>query len=149
MHTATTNDTRYACPYCGRPIYRPSEIDHSASRLRERLAEPTYVETRVRDINVGLVLGLAVVLFMDIGVVVRPEFSSLGFATNVLIAAAFTILLPLWYWRMRVDTAAANAERLAAYERRWAAWTHTYWCASCDAAFHRDASPAHAASGGE
>ena len=99
---------------------------------------PDYVETRTRDINIGLALGLAVVLFMDVGVFVRRDFTSLGFTTNVLVAAGLTVLLALWYWRMRVDTAVTNAEEYAAYEKRLETWRHTYYCAHCDAVFVRE-----------
>jgi predicted outer membrane lipoprotein len=139
MTTGTNDDpTPPPCPYCGYTLRRPTEGAATTTTHREQLARPEDAETRARDINIGLALGLAVVLFMDIGVFVRREFTPFGFITNVLIAAAFTVLLPLWYWRMRVDTAATNAEGYVTYQRRMEAWRHTYYCAHCDAIFHRN-----------
>ncbi|MGI8856591.1 MAG: hypothetical protein ACR2JW_12640 [Thermomicrobiales bacterium] len=133
-------DTHIAhlCPYCGHTLSRPDEVDSTATALAERLRPPNYVETCTRDINIGLALGLAVVLFMDVGVFVRRDFSPLGFSTNVLVAVGLTVLLALWYWRMRVDTAATNAEEYAAYEKRLETWRHTYYCVHCDAIFVRE-----------
>ncbi len=85
-----------------------------------------------------LLAGLAVVLFMDVGVFVRRDFSPLGFSKNVLVAAGLTVLLALWYRQMRVDTAATNAEEYAAYEKRLETWWHTYYCVPCDAVFVRE-----------
>lgn len=129
---------RHSCPYCGRALVQPSEIDLPPTAQANRLTRPVYVETRARDINIGLALGLAVVLFMDIGVFVRRDFTAFGFSTNVLVAASLTVLLALWYWRMRVDTAATNAEQYAAYEKRMETWNHTWYCAHCDAVFVRE-----------
>jgi len=81
---------------------------------------------------------LAVVVFMDIGVFVRRDVPALDFSTNILVALGLTILLALWYWRMRVDTAVTNAEERARYERQMERWSHTYYCAECDAVFLRD-----------
>jgi hypothetical protein len=128
----------HPCPYCGHTLSRPAEVDPAVTPLAERLQPPAYVETRARDINIGLALGLAVVLFMDVGVFVERDFTPLGFSTNVLVAAGLTVLLALWYWRMRVDTAVTNAEEYAAYEKRLETWRHTYYCAHCDAVFVRD-----------
>lgn len=126
------------CPYCGRPLAAPGAVDPRHTGVAERLRPPEYVETRAREINIGLALGLAVVAFMDVGVFVRRDLSPFGFTTNVLVAAGLTILLALWYRSMRVDTAAANADRRAAYEQRLETWRHTYYCTHCDAAFVRD-----------
>jgi hypothetical protein len=128
----------HPCPYCGHTLSRPAEVDPAVTTLAERLQPPAYVETPARDINIGLALGLAVVLFMDVGVFVERDFTPLGFSTNVLVAAGLTVLLALWYWRMRVDTAVTNAEEYAAYEKRLETWRHTYYCAHCDAVFVRD-----------
>ncbi len=132
----------HSCPYCGRTLARPTEAEPTPTTLtgRLKLARPVYVETRARDINIGLALGLAVVLFMDVGVFVRRDFTALGFSTstNVLVAASLTALLALWYWRMRVDTAATNAEQYTAYEKRLETWNHTYYCPHCDAFFVRE-----------
>jgi len=128
----------HPCPYCGRTHARPTEDMRIPTALANRLTHPIYVETRVRDINIGLALGLAVVLFMDIGVFVRRDVTALGFTTNLLVAGGLTLLLALWYWRMRVDTAATNAEAYAAYEKRMEAWNHTWYCAHCDAIFVRE-----------
>jgi hypothetical protein len=128
----------HTCPYCGQALPRPTEIDPTRTALADRLRPPDYVETRTRDINIGLALGLAVVLFMDVGVFVQRDFSPLGFSTNVLVAAGLTILLALWYWQMRVDTATTNAEEYAAYEKRMETWRHTYYCVHCDAVFVRE-----------
>ena len=132
------NATTHPCPYCGRPLAQPSGIAPVRTALADRLSRPVYVETRARDINIGLALGLAVVSFMDIGVFVRRDFTALGFSTNVLVAAGLTALLALWYWRMRVDTAATNAEQYAAYEKRMETWNHTWYCPHCDAVFVRE-----------
>jgi len=128
----------HACPYCGRTLSRPTDAHASATPLADKLRPPDYVGTRTRDINIGFALGLAVILFMDIGVFVRRDFLPLGFTTNVLVAAGLTILLALWYWRMRVDTAATNAEERVVYEKRMETWRHTYYCAHCDAVFVRE-----------
>jgi len=132
------DNTAHTCPYCGHGLSRPSEVDPAKTSVADRLRQPAYVETRARDINIGLALGLAVVLFMDVSIFVRRDFTSLGFTTNVLVAAALTLLLALWYWQMRVDTAATNAEQYAAYEKRIETWRHTYYCAHCDAVFVRE-----------
>lgn len=133
-------DTQVAhlCPYCGHVLARPTEIDPATTSVAERLRQPDYVETRARDINIGLALGLAVALFMDVGVLVQRNFTPLGFGANLVVAAGLTLLLALWYWRMRVDTAATNAEQHAAYEERMETWRHTYYCPRCDAAFVRE-----------
>ncbi len=136
--TTLTDDTMHCCPYCGQPLIHATEADCAQTTLAHRLARPVYVETRVRDINVGLALGLPVVLFMDIGTLVRHDDAPLSFTTNLVIAITFSILLPLWYWRMRVDSAAANAERFDAYQLRLETWRHTWWCARCDAVFVRE-----------
>jgi hypothetical protein len=128
----------YPCPYCGRTLSRPNEVDPKRTTVAEHLRPPDYIETRTRDINIGLALGLAVVLFMDIGVFVERDFTPLGFSTNVLVAVGLTVLLALWYWRMRVDTAVTNAEEYAAYEKRLETWRHTYYCTRCDAVFVRE-----------
>ncbi len=130
----------HSCPYCGRPLARPTEAEPTPTTLTSRLklVRPVYVETRARDINIGLALGLVVVLFMDVGVFVRRDFTALGFSTNVLVAASLTALLALWYWRMRVDTAATNAEQYTAYAKRLETWNHTYYCPHCDAVFVRE-----------
>lgn len=130
--------TIHTCPYCGRILARPTEVDPATTTVADRLRRPDYVETRPRDINIGLALGLVVVLFMDIGVLVRRDFTPLGFGANVVVAAALTILLGLWYRQMRVDTAAANTERHATYEKRLETWRHTYYCRPCDAVFVRE-----------
>lgn len=127
----------HICPYCGRPLLHSADVNPARTAVTRSLERPEYIETRVRDINIGLALGLIVVVAMDIGVFVRREFSPFGFATNVLVAAGLTVLLALWYWRMRVDTATTNAEQYAAYQKRMERWTHTYYCAHCDAAFVR------------
>ena len=127
-----------SCPYCGRTLARPTESESAPTALARKLTRPVYVETRARDINIGLVLGLAVVLFVDIGVFVRRDGTALGFSTNLLVAIGLTVLLALWYWRMRVDTAATNAAEYAAYEKRMATWNHTWYCAHCDAVFVRE-----------
>lgn len=132
------NAPTYSCPYCGRTLTRSTETEPVSTPLARRLTRPAYVETRVRDINIGLVLGLAVVLFIDIGVFARRDFTTFGFSTNVLVAICLTVLLALWYWRMRVDTAATNAEQYAAYEKRMETWNHTWYCADCDAVFVRE-----------
>lgn len=128
----------HPCPYCGRSLVHPTEVNPARTSVARSLQRPEYIETRVRDINIGLALGLIVVLTMDIGVFVRREFSPFGFATNVLVAAALTVLLALWYWRMRVDTAATNAEHYAAHQKSMERWTHTYYCTHCDAVFVRN-----------
>ena len=128
----------HTCPYCGRTLSRPADVDARKTTVADKLRPPDYVETRTRDINIGLALGLAVVLFMDVGVFVRRDFSPLGFSTNALVAAGLTVLLALWYRQMRVDTAATNAEAYAAYEKRMQSWRHTYYCAHCDAVFVRE-----------
>ena len=128
----------HACPYCGQTLSRPADVDARKTTVADKLRQPDYVETRTRDINIGLALGLAVVLFMDVGVFVRRDFTSFGFTTNLLVAAGLTVLLALWYWRMRVDTAITNAEEYAAYEKRLETWRHTYYCAHCDAVFVRE-----------
>jgi len=132
------NTTIYPCPYCGRPLAQPDEAQPVPSTRASKLTRPVYVETRARDINIGLALGLAVVSFMDIGVFVRRDFTALGFSTNLLVAASLTTLLALWYWRMRVDTAATNAEQYAAYTKRLETWDHTWYCSHCDAVFVRE-----------
>lgn len=129
--------TTHTCPYCGQILSPPSEVDPAATTVADRLRRPDYVETRARDINIGLALGLVVVLFMDVGVLVRRNFTPLGFGANVVVAAALTMLLALWYWQMRVDSAAANAERYAAYEKQMETWRHTWYCTHCDAVFVR------------
>jgi hypothetical protein len=126
-----------SCPYCGRTLARPTGTE-SPTPLASRLTRPVYVETRTRDINIGLVLGLAVVLFVDIGVFVRRDVTTLGFSTNLLVAIGLTVLLVLWYWRMRVDSAVTNAAEYAAYEKRMETWNHTWYCAHCDAVFVRE-----------
>lgn len=128
----------HTCPYCGHILSRPTDVDPRHTAHMGRLRRPDYVETRPRDIKIGLALGLVVALVMDIGVFVRRDFSPLGLTTNVLAAAGLTVLLALWYWRMRVETAATNAEQHAAYEKRMEAWRHTYYCVRCDAVFVRD-----------
>ncbi len=128
----------HPCPYCGRTLTRPTETEPVPTALADRLRRPVYVETRARDINIGLMLGLAVVLFMDIGVFARRDVTTLGFSTNLLVAAGLTLLLALWYWRMRVDTAATNAAEYAVYEKRMETWNHTWYCAHCDAVFVRE-----------
>jgi hypothetical protein len=128
----------HACPYCGHTLSRPADVDAKRTTVAEHLRPPDYVETRPRDINIGLALGLVVVLFMDVGVFVRRDFTSFGFTTNILVAAGLTLLLALWYWRMRVDTAVTNAEQYAAYEKRLETWRHTYYCPHCDAVFVRE-----------
>jgi len=128
----------HPCPYCGRTLARPTEDTRIPPTRASRLTRLIYVETRVRDINIGFALGLVVVLFMDIGVFVRRDFTAFGFSTNVLVAGGLTLLLTLWYWRMRVDTATTNAEAYAAYEKRMEAWNHTWYCAYCDAIFVRE-----------
>lgn len=132
------NATAPSCPYCGGWLVRPAEIGSAPTILASRLTRPVYVETRARDINIGLVLGLLVVVFIDVGVFVRRDFTALGFSTNVLVAIGLTVLLALWYWRMRVDTAATNAAEYALYEKRMETWNHTWYCAHCDAVFLRE-----------
>ena len=132
------NAPTHPCPYCGRMLTQPTEGTILPTALASRLTRPVYVETRARDINIGLALGLVVVVFMDIGVVVRRDFTAFGFSTNVPVAGGLTLLLALWYWRMRVDTAATNAEEHAAYEKRMERWKHTWYCAHCDAVFVRE-----------
>ncbi len=126
-----------SCPYCRRTLARPTGTE-PPTPLASRLTRPVYVETRTRDINIGLVLGLAVVLFVDIGVFVRRDGTALGFSTNLLVAIGLTVLLALWYWRMRVDTTATNAAEHAIYEKRMETWDHTWYCAHCDAVFVRE-----------
>ncbi|GAC1427442.1 MAG: hypothetical protein NVSMB6_27650 [Burkholderiaceae bacterium] len=138
MVTSMANATTHPCPYCGRTLIHPTETGPVSTPLASRLTRPIYVETRPRDINIGLALGLAVAVFMDIGVFVRRDFSALGFSTNVLVAGGLTILLALWYWRMRVDTATTNAEEQATHEKRMETWNHTWYCTHCDAAFVRE-----------
>jgi tetrahydromethanopterin S-methyltransferase subunit E len=132
------SDPPHLCPYCGKPLSRPTDVDRRWTTVASRLEPPTYVETRARDVNIGLALGLVVVLIMDVGVFVRRDFSPLGFGSNILVTAGLTVLLALWYWRMRVDTAETNAESYAAYEKRMETWQHTWYCARCDAVFVRD-----------
>ncbi len=132
------NAPPHSCPYCGRTLVQPTERAPLPTALASRLTRPVYVETRVRDINIGFALGLIVVLFMDIGVFVRRDVTAFGFSTNVLVAGGLTLLLTLWYWRMRVDTAATNEEEHAAYTKRMATWNHTWYCAHCDAVFMRE-----------
>ncbi|MCA1666282.1 MAG: hypothetical protein LC793_02550 [Thermomicrobia bacterium] len=132
------NAATHCCPYCGRTLVRPNEGETTPVALAGRLSRPTYIETRLRDINIGLALGLAVVLFMDIGVFVRRDFTAFGFATNVLVAFGLSVLLALWYWRMRVETAATNAEAYAAYTKRMEMWNHTWYCDQCAAVFVRE-----------
>ncbi len=132
------NPLTHRCPYCGRTLTQPTESTPIPTGRASRLRRPVYVETRARDINIGLALGLAVVVFMDIGVFVRRDVTAFGFSTNVLVAGGLTLLLALWYWRMRVDTAATNAEEHAAYTKRMATWNHTWYCAHCDAVFVRE-----------
>ncbi len=132
------NALTHRCPYCRRTLVQPTEREPLPTALASRLTRPVYVETRARDINIGLALGLAVVVFMDIGVFVRHDVTAFGFSTNVLVAGGLTLLLALWYWRMRVDTAATNAEEHATYEKRMDTWNHTWYCAHCDAVFMRE-----------
>ena len=132
------NATTHCCPYCGHTLVRPTGDEAAPTALASRLSRPIYVETRARDINIGLAFGLAVVLFMDIGVFVRRDFTTFGFSTNVLVAFGLTVLLALWYWRMRVETAATNAEAYAAYTKRLEMWNHTWYCARCAAVFVRE-----------
>ncbi|MDQ2785164.1 MAG: hypothetical protein M3Y58_09215 [Chloroflexota bacterium] len=132
------NVPTHSCPYCGRSLAQPTEHASVSPALADKLIRPIYGETRARDINIGLALGLAVVLFMDIGVFVRRDFTTFGFSSNLLVAGGLTLLLALWYWRMRVDTAATNAEAHAAHEKRMERWNHTWYCAHCDAVFVRD-----------
>ncbi len=128
----------YPCPYCGHPLCRPTEVDPQQTIVARQLQPPVYVETRVRDINIGLAIGLVIVLVMDVGVFVQRDFSPFSFGSNVLVAGGLTALLALWYWRMRVDTAATNATEYAAYEKRIETWHHTWYCTYCDAVFIRE-----------
>ncbi|MCA1723378.1 MAG: hypothetical protein LC748_03830 [Thermomicrobia bacterium] len=56
----------------------------------------------------------------------------------VLVAFGLSVLLALWYWRMRVETAATNAEAYAAYTKRMEMWNHTWYCDQCAAVFVRE-----------
>ncbi len=93
------------CPYCAHPLERTA-------------LPPAFVATSTRDSTVGFVLGLAVVLFMDVGVVVRPDPTPFGFGTNVAIAFGFTGLLVAWYRGMRHEVGRANARAQAAWRAK-------------------------------
>ena len=98
---------------------------------------PAFVAGTTRDCTVGFCLGLAVVLFMDIGVFARRDPTPFGFVTNVAIAFAFTILLFAWYRGMRNEILAANARAEGAWREQMEAWEHTYHCDRCKLVFRR------------
>jgi hypothetical protein len=114
----------HVCPYCGTPLARGA-------------MPPVFVAETTRDCTVGFCLGLAVVLFMDIGVFVRRDPTPFGFVTNVAIAAAFTILLGAWYRGMRNEVAMTNAREKAAWRERMETWEHAWRCERCHVVFKR------------
>jgi hypothetical protein len=98
---------------------------------------PAFVAGTTRDCTVGFFMGLAVVLFMDIGVFVRRDPTPFGFVTNLAIAIAFTILLFAWYRGMCNEVATTNAREEAAWRAQMEAWEHSWRCDRCDLVFRR------------
>jgi hypothetical protein len=86
---------------------------------------------------VGFFLGLAVVLFMDVGVFVRRDPTPFGFVTNVSIAFGFTVLLFAWYRGMRNEVATANAREEAVWREQMEIWEHSWRCEHCNLVFRR------------
>lgn len=119
-----TDMDQHTCPYCGQEMERPA-------------MPPAFVAGTTRDCTVGFCLGLAVVLFMDIGVFVRRDPTSFGFVTNVAIAFAFTILLVAWYRGMRNEVAMANARDEATWREQMETWEHSWRCDRCNLVFRR------------
>lgn len=112
------------CPYCGQPLERPA-------------MPPAFIAASTRDSTVGFALGLAVAVFMDVGVFVRPDPTPFGFGTNVIIAYGLTGLLIAWYRGMRHEVETANARDSAAWQAKMDAWQRTYRCDRCNLVFRR------------
>jgi len=132
IHDTATSDRRdntghdaHSCPYCHR-------------HLHPAVACPApFQPATTRDCTVGLVLGLAVVGFVDIGVFVRRDPALIGFGSNLVVAAVLTVLLALWYREMRAEVARQNAEAHRAWQKQMDDHQHLYRCQRCALTFHR------------
>jgi len=115
----------HTCPYCHR-------------NLRSAVTRPApFQPATTRDCTVGLVLGFAVVGFVDIGVFVRRDPTPIGFGSNLIVAAVLTVLLALWYREMRAEVARQNAEAYGAWQKQMDDHQHLYRCQHCALTFHR------------
>jgi len=131
-HDTAANDYRddashhaHTCPYCH-------------CRLYPAVARPApFQPATTRDCTVGLVLGLAVVGFVDIGVFVRRDPALIGFGSNLVVAAVLTVLLALWYREMRAEVARQNADAHRAWQKQMDDHRHLYRCQRCALTFRR------------